>query len=191
MSMYEQHRFGMQLAHLSRAWRAELDRRLAELGLSQARWLVLLHLARNSERPTQGELACSVGVENPTLARLLDALEAQQLIERQPDQNDRRVNKIALTESALAVIEDIESIAAALRAEVFAGLSEQDIEHCQQIQSHMLANLEKIHEARFSQFKRTLWPALSYLAVRRVDAGQHGDGVVIHQYQCGVTGHYG
>ncbi len=42
--MYEQHRFGMQLTHLSRAWRAELDRRLTSLGLSQARWLVLLHL---------------------------------------------------------------------------------------------------------------------------------------------------
>ena len=68
MSMYEQHRFGMQLAHLSRAWRAELDRRLAELGLSQARWLVLLHLARNSERPTQGELACSVGEREPHLS---------------------------------------------------------------------------------------------------------------------------
>ena len=42
----EQHRFAMQLAQLSRSWRAELDRRLADLGLSQARWLVLLHLAR-------------------------------------------------------------------------------------------------------------------------------------------------
>ena len=76
--MYEQHRFGMQLTHLSRAWRAELDRRLTSLGLSQARWLVLLHLARASEPPTQGELANSVGVENPTLARMLDGLEAQQ-----------------------------------------------------------------------------------------------------------------
>ena len=59
--MYEQHRFGMQLTQLSRAWRAELDRRLADLGLSQARWLVLLHLARGKKRPTQGELAYSVG----------------------------------------------------------------------------------------------------------------------------------
>ena len=58
--MYEQHRFGMQLTHLSRAWRAELDRRLVELGLSQARWLVLLHLARDKPLPTQGELALSL-----------------------------------------------------------------------------------------------------------------------------------
>ncbi len=144
--MYEQHRFGMQVTHLSRAWRAELDRRLAELGLSQARWLVLLHLARAKQLPTQGELACSVGVENPTLARLLDALAAQQLIERQTDLDDRRVKKIALTPAALDLIEKIETIATQLRCEIFAGVSEQDIQQCQATHAQMLANLEKNYE---------------------------------------------
>lgn len=141
--MYEQHRFGMQLTQLSRAWRAELDRRLADLGLSQARWQVLLHLSRGKALPTQGELASSVGVENPTLARLLDALEGQQLIERQVDESDRRVKRVALTHSALAVIEKIEIIAAQLRKEIFADISEQAVQLCQETHAHMLANLEK------------------------------------------------
>ncbi len=85
MSLTDEHRFGMQLAQMSRGWRAELDRRLAGLGLSQARWLVLLHLARFSEAPTQRELAQSVGVEGPTLARLLDSLETQGLVQRHED----------------------------------------------------------------------------------------------------------
>ncbi len=144
--MYEQHRFGMQLTHLSRAWRAELDRRLAGLGLSQARWLVLLHVARSQEQLTQGELACSLGIENPTLARLLDALAALQLIERQIDQDDRRVKKIALTPSAFDLIERIESIASQLRQQVFAGVSEHDIQQCQAVHARMLANLEKTYE---------------------------------------------
>ena len=42
MPLTDQHRFGMHLAQMSRGWRAELDRRLAGMGLSQARWLVLL-----------------------------------------------------------------------------------------------------------------------------------------------------
>ena len=72
MPLTEEHRFGMQLAHMSRGWRAELDRRLADLGLSQARWLVLLHLARFDEAPTQRQLAQSVGtVENRGDAALL------------------------------------------------------------------------------------------------------------------------
>ncbi len=144
--MYEQHRFGMQVTHLSRAWRAALDRRLADLGLSQARWLVLLHVARAKELPTQGELAASVGVENPTLARLLDALAAQHLIERQIDPEDRRVKKIALTRTALALIEKIEAIATQLRHEIFADISEQEIQQCQAIHARMLANLEKTYE---------------------------------------------
>ena len=144
--MYEQHRFGMQVTHLSRAWRAELDRRLAGLDLSQARWQVLLHLARAKQTPTQGELARSVGVENPTLARLLDALATQQLIERQIDPDDRRVKKIVLTPSALDLIEKIEAIATELRREIFAGVSEQDIQQCQAVHMRLLANLEKNHE---------------------------------------------
>lgn len=144
--MYEQHRFGMQVTHLSRAWRAALDRRLADLGLSQARWLVLLHVARAKELPTQSELACSVGVENPTLARLLDALAAQHLIERQIDPDDRRVKKIALTRTALVLIEKIEAIATQLRREIFAGISEQEIQQCQATHTRMLANLEKTYE---------------------------------------------
>ena len=144
--MYEQHRFGMQVTHLSRAWGAELDRRLADLGLSQARWLVLLHLARAAEPPTQGELANSVGVENPTLARLLDALAAQDLIERQIDPDDRRVKKIVLTDPALNLIAQIEKIATQVRGEIFAGISEDDIERCQAIHVRMLANLEKNYE---------------------------------------------
>lgn len=93
MPLTDQHRFGMQLAQMSRGWRAELDRRLAGLGLSQARWLVLLHLARFDEAPTQRELAQSVGVEGPTLARLLDSLESQGLVQRQSVMEDRRAKK--------------------------------------------------------------------------------------------------
>lgn len=93
MPLTDQHRFGMQLAQMSRGWRAELDRRLAGLGLSQARWLVLLHLARFEEAPTQRELAQSVGVEGPTLARLLDSLESQGLVQRQSVMEDRRAKK--------------------------------------------------------------------------------------------------
>ena len=101
MSYPDQHRFAMQVAQLSRAWRSELDRRLVGLGLSQARWLVLLHLARFTEMPTQRELAQSVGVEGPTLARLLDGLEAQGLVTRVAVPEDRRAKKIALQPKAI------------------------------------------------------------------------------------------
>ncbi|MGE6791754.1 MarR family transcriptional regulator, transcriptional regulator for hemolysin [Pseudomonas guineae] len=143
MSLTDQHRFAMQVAQLSRAWRAELDRRLVSLGLSQARWLVLLHLGRFAELPTQRELAQSVGVEGPTLARLLDSLEAQGLVSRQAVPEDRRAKKIALSPQARPLIEQIEAISAQLRQEVFAGIDEDELRRCQKVHAQVLSNLEK------------------------------------------------
>jgi len=143
MPLTEEHRFGMQLANLSRGWRAELDRRLADLGLSQARWLVLLHLARFEEPPTQRELAQSVGVEGPTLARLLDSLENQGLVRRQAVVEDRRAKKILLCDTAKPLIEKIETIATALRHELFEGIDEDDLRVCMRVHSTILGNLEK------------------------------------------------
>lgn len=143
MPLTDQHRFGMQLAHMSRGWRAELDRRLAGMGLSQARWLVLLHLARFDEAPTQRELAQSVGVEGPTLARLLDSLETQGLVKRQAVLEDRRAKKIMLCPPALPLIEQIETIANALRAELFVGVEEEDLRVAMRVHARILANLEK------------------------------------------------
>ena len=143
MPLTDQHRFGMQLAQMSRGWRAELDRRLAGMGLSQARWLVLLHLARFDEAPTQRELAQSVGVEGPTLARLLDSLESQGLVQRQAVLEDRRAKKIVLCAPALPLIEQIETIATQLRHELFEGVDEADLKVCMRVHGHILGNLEK------------------------------------------------
>src|ERR1700710_2255107 len=140
MPLTDQHRFGMQLAQMSRGWRAELDRRLAGLGLSQARWLVLLHLARFEEPPTQRELAQSVGVEGPTLARLLDSLETQGLVRRQAVVEDRRAKKILLSATARPLIDKIETIATALRHELFAGIVEDELRTCMQVHTKILAN---------------------------------------------------
>ena len=133
----------MQLAQLSRGWRAELDRRLADLGLSQARWLVLLHLARFDHEPTQRELAQSVAVEGPTLARLLDSLEAQGLVQRKAAPEDRRAKLITLQPSARPMIEKIEAISTQVRQELFNGIPEEDLRKCQQVHARILSNLVK------------------------------------------------
>ncbi|WP_313087477.1 MarR family transcriptional regulator [Pseudomonas sp.] len=140
----EQHRFAMQLAQLSRGWRAELDRRLADLDLSQARWLVLLHLARFDHDPTQRELAQSVAVEGPTLARLLDSLEAQGLVHRQPAPGDRRAKLITLGAPARPLIQRIEAISTQVREELFEGIDDDDLRMCQQVHERILANLVRV-----------------------------------------------
>jgi MarR family transcriptional regulator for hemolysin len=144
MTEFDQHTFAMQLTQLSRSWRAELDRRLSEMGLSQARWLVLLHLSRFAEPPTQRALAQSVGVEGPTLARLLDSLEAQGLVRRQEVADDRRAKNVMLCEQAHPLIASIRAIADQLRGQLLAGIDEAELEQCQRVHARILANLEAL-----------------------------------------------
>lgn len=143
MSFNTRSYLGTQLAQTSRSWRGELDRRLSHLGLSQARWVVLLHLARHTKAPTQRELARIVGVEGPTLARLLDALEKQKLVTRQAVAEDRRANSIELTEKASGLISEIEAIAATLCDEVLDGIDDRDVEACQRTLKQIQTNLER------------------------------------------------
>ena len=139
---HSDHNLGAQVAQLARTWRAELDRRLNHLGLSQARWLVLLHLARHPEAPTQSELAQMVGVECPTLARLLDGLEAQQLVRRVTVAEDRRAKRIELLPQTAEIIAHIEAIAAQLRGEILANVDQQELEVFQKVLGQMRDNLE-------------------------------------------------
>jgi MarR family transcriptional regulator for hemolysin len=140
---HSDHRFGADVALLARTWRAELDRRLSHLGLSQARWLVLLHLARQPEPPTQSELAQMIGVECPTLARLLDGLETQQLVRRVTVAEDRRAKRIELLPGTEELIAQIEAIASELRGEVLVDIDQQELEVCQRVLGQMQANLER------------------------------------------------
>ena len=107
----------MELGRVGRKWRARLDARVKHLGLTQARWIALLQLRRSGPL-SQRDLAEQIGVEGPTLVRLLDGLQQGGLIERTATHEDRRVKKIHLTASAYPLIEEITRISDALREEL-------------------------------------------------------------------------
>jgi len=118
--------FALELSRVSRRWRARLDERLKHTGLTQARWVTLLYLA-NTGPVSQRELAGMIGIEGPTLVRLLDHLEQQGLIERRGSDADRRVNVIHLTDRAKPLLDEITRIAAELRRELLADIPAGDL----------------------------------------------------------------
>ncbi|MDR3436255.1 transcriptional regulator SlyA [Telmatospirillum sp.] len=133
--------FGFHLARLARLWRSHLDERLSPLGLTQAKWAILLHLSKTGGSLPQRELVDRVGVEGPTLVRLLDGLERLQLIKRHDCADDRRSKTIHLTELAGPVISDISTIATDLRNEILEGISAEDLATCESVLLHMAKNL--------------------------------------------------
>jgi MarR family transcriptional regulator for hemolysin len=55
---------------------------------------------------------------------------------------DRRAKKIVLCPPAKPLIEQIETIANALRVELFSGVDEADLEVCMRVHAKILGNLE-------------------------------------------------
>jgi MarR family transcriptional regulator for hemolysin len=119
--------FGPLLGEVARMWRLRLDERLRPLGLSQARWVALYRLARLPAPPAQGELATLLGVEGPTVARLLDSLESAGYVVRRPTARDRRIKVIKLTARARREAARIDHVAMALRHELLADLDGREL----------------------------------------------------------------
>ena len=132
---------GITISRTARMWRNKLDERLSPLGLTQARWLVLMHLSRMGGDALQKDLAFAVGVEGPTLVRVLDGLERMGLVLREGVEGDRRARRICLTPKADGVNSDIMRIGIKLRAEALAGISDAELESFFGVLEIILANL--------------------------------------------------
>lgn len=119
---------GILLHETAHSWRIALDKRLRPLGLSQAKWRALMILGRAEENITQRDLAERLGVEGPTLVRLLDRLEADDWVERRACTDDRRSKRIHLRPRARDLLKQIETIAADLRRELLSDLKSEEVE---------------------------------------------------------------
>lgn len=117
--------FGFILNDVARLLRTVYDRRVRSLGLTRAQWWVLTHLYR-ADGVTQAELAETLEIERATLGRLLDRLEAKGWVRRETDAEDRRAKRVHLTEAVREPMRTMRAVAAGVRADALAGLSEEE-----------------------------------------------------------------
>lgn len=129
--------FAMLVYQTSRHWRRSLNRRLQPFGLSEATWRPLLYLSRNGAPMRQKELAAALGLDNSSVVRTLDALQAAGLVERREDQDDRRARALVLTPAGGAIVQQVEQVATAMRAETLAGLSDGELEAATHVLNHV------------------------------------------------------
>ncbi|XUP37127.1 MarR family transcriptional regulator (plasmid) [Xanthomonas axonopodis pv. vasculorum] len=112
----------------ARQWQRLADHAFAEFDLSSACTGPLLMIGRSGGGIRQVALAQQLGMEGPSLVRLLDKLAAQGLLRREADSSDRRANQLRLTVAGQALVGQIEIRLDALRAEVFGALSDADVQ---------------------------------------------------------------
>ncbi|ALK33626.1 MarR family winged helix-turn-helix transcriptional regulator [Burkholderia plantarii] len=112
----------------ARKWRRTSDSVLTAYNVSEACATPLLIAGRLGEAVRQVTLAEYVGIEGPSLVRLLDQLCAAGLARRDEDPADRRAKTITLTDEGRAVTEKMEEDLRALRGRVLKSVSRADLE---------------------------------------------------------------
>ena len=119
--------FPTAVSQLARLWRRAVDVELQPLGLTQATWLALLHIARSNEAPRQKDLAYSLGLDSSSVVRLLDLLAQAGYIERQ-EGLDRRAKTIALTPRGKSVVAQVEKVATEARKRLLKDIPDAELE---------------------------------------------------------------
>ena len=110
-----------------RLWRREADQALAAHGLSEATALPLTVLSRRGKCARQGVLAEEMGIEGPSLVRLIDLLQAEGLLERREDPTDRRAKMLHLTALGEKRADDINRVLRRVRSHLLKDISAEDL----------------------------------------------------------------
>lgn len=124
-------------AHLMRC---RFDRLAGVDGLNRSRWQVLWYLARE-EGLKQAGLAERLGVAPISLARQIDKLEEEGLVERRRDASDRRCFRLHLTPRAEPALEKMRKLGEQARAEALAGFTDKEVAQLQSLLSRIRSNL--------------------------------------------------
>ena len=134
---------GFLLADTARLLRTYTDQRARSFGSTRAQWSVLYRLQRR-QGMAQGELAALLDVQPITLARLVDRLCEDGLVERRPDDKDRRMKRLFLTAKGEATLESLDPVAAELLAAATQGLSPEAVAALAAHLIHIKGNLKAL-----------------------------------------------
>lgn len=136
-------RFTGRMNLIARRYRTRLNEVLKRIGQTQARWDALFWISVAGEGATQSELAERMGVEGPTLVRMLNKLEQEGLVERMEDPSDRRAKTIRLSAAAEQALTDIAALSDPFRDELLHGIPDDDLEVALSVFDRIMARLER------------------------------------------------
>ena len=139
-------RVGFLIHDVSRIKKKVFNQKLADKNITRSQWWVLVHLARYEKKEgiSQTKLAELMDQGKVSLGGLLDRLEKLELVERRPDPNDRRANRIVITPKGDNLLDDMYNISDELNKQVMAGIAKQDQTKLIEILSRIKENLKSM-----------------------------------------------
>jgi MarR family transcriptional regulator, transcriptional regulator for hemolysin len=101
---------GLLVSRTAKTLGRAFDDALAAAGGSSATWLVLLAIKTN-QATTQRALADQLGIRQPTLVHHLNGMEASGLVRRGPHPDDRRAQRLVLTDKGEKTFLELRDVA--------------------------------------------------------------------------------
>ena len=129
-----------RLARAAKAQRARSGALLAAIGLYPGQENVLKALA-DGEGKTMSALAAELGVQPPTVTKMVTRLAANGFVLRQTSELDGRLARVSLTETGKALIGDIDRMYKRTEKEALAGLDEKDRKRLRKLLKKVEKNL--------------------------------------------------
>ena len=109
-------------------------------GITVDQWVILQEL-KKEDGLSQFEIAVRTFKDAPTVTRIIDLLCKKQLLERIPDQEDRRKFNIFLTKAGKAKIAEILPMVESFRTLAWQGLSDKEINQLKNTLNTIFKNL--------------------------------------------------
>jgi DNA-binding MarR family transcriptional regulator len=124
MKRTERNRIGFLIHDVSRLRRTAFDHLMKPLDVTRSQWWVLNALSVHGNGGiTQTALARCLDLGKVALGGIVDRLEARGFVERRPDADDRRINRVFLTRRGNQILERVARIGITLDAQVMRGIS--------------------------------------------------------------------
>lgn len=136
------------LHDVARLLRVDADKRARQHGMTRAQWAILIWLERQPGI-SQKELSELLEVEPITVARLIDRLEANGMVERRPDPRDRRIWRLHLLPPARVALEEVNMHRSVIAQMITEGVDRHSLETMTETLLRMKANLTRdAHHAK-------------------------------------------
>jgi MarR family transcriptional regulator, transcriptional regulator for hemolysin len=138
---------GLQLTRTSRAVTQAFERAMAQAGGSVSTWQVLL-LVRSANWDTQSEMAEQLGITGATLTHHLNGMERKGLVRRWREDNNRRVQRVELTDDGVELFDRLLAVAQRHDRLLRSQLSDDEVEQLGSLLGRLAAGVQAEAEAR-------------------------------------------
>ncbi len=117
---------GFLIAKAAQSIVETVDESMSAFGITSRHYGIMLLLTRNDGLP-QSAIGETLRIDRTTMVRLVDELEAQNLVERHRDPNDRRAYALSLSEKGQAMLPEISQRVVETEKASLASLEQDEI----------------------------------------------------------------